>query len=190
MKLKSLAQLASMSTLTFLAACGGGSDSGSSSSSGSSTTSSSSSSDCNYTDKISASERQQASACGIQVSGNYAQADQGLSDVISACKQGQKTTADNYYSTTYQKMVDYARSVSKTLSCGGNNGPTLPNTSSQTYYNFCVENKSISSTPSYSGSCFGPVKQGEGGCSSGNYISQYSSLGNCQTAGQNWLNSR
>ena len=96
--------------------------------------------------------------------------------------------ADAYYADTYQKMVDYARSVSQALSCGTNTSPSLPNGSSQTYYNFCVQNKSISSTPSYSGNCYGPVKQGDGGCTVGNYIAQYSSSSSCQTNGQNWLN--
>jgi hypothetical protein len=191
-KLERIYALALGASILGLTACGGASSSGSSSgSSGSSASSSSSASGsgCNYADKITASERSQASACGIQVSGNYAQADSGLASVISACQAGQKATADAYYAGTYQQMVTYARSVSATLSCGTNTAPTLPNTSTQTYYNFCVKNLSISTTPSYSGSCYGPVQQGDGGCASGNYISQYSSNSSCQSAGQAWLNS-
>jgi hypothetical protein len=184
--------------IVLVAACGGGtgSESGgsssSSSSSGSSSGSSSSAGACNYTDLVSASERQQANACGIQVSGNYAQADSGLKSVIAACQQGQKTTADNYYNDTYKKMVDYARSVSKGLSCGTSTAPTLPNTSSQTYYNFCAVSKAVNGKLSYSGACYGPVKQGEGGCGSGYnlYVSQYKDLATCQSQGQAWLNSR
>lgn len=171
-----------------LTACGGGSDSSSDSGSSTISTSAASGGGCNYSDKITASERSQASQCGIQVSGNYAQADSGLASVIAACQAGEKAKADAYYAGTYQQMVDYARSVSATLSCGTNTAPTLPNVSTQTYYNFCVKNRSISTTPLYSGSCYGPVQQGEGGCGDGNYIAQYSSLSICTSSGQNWLN--
>lgn len=181
--------LASAATLALLSACGGGSiDDSYSNYSSSSSTSSAAGGNCNYSDKISASERSQASQCGIQVSGNYAQADSGLASVIAACQAGQKAKADAYYTSTYQQMVDYARSVSAALSCDTNTAPALPNTSTQTYFNFCVKNLSFSSTPSYSGSCYGPVKQGEGGCATGNYIAQYNSQSNCMSSGQNWLN--
>lgn len=165
-------------------------DGGSSSDPSTSSSTSTSGGSCNYPDKITATERAQASACGIQVSGNYAQADSGLASLIAACKQGQKATADAYYAGTYQQMVNYARSVSSTESCGTNTAPTIqpPTSAPQTSYNFCVKNLSISSTPSYSGSCYGPVKAGDGGCTVGNYITQYSSLSSCQTSGQNWLN--
>lgn len=184
------APIAAMGILTV--ACGGGSSGdGSSSDHSSSSSSSSGGSSCNYPDKITSSERAQANSCGVQVSANYAQADAGLAGVIAACQQGKKSTADAYYSGTYQQMVDYARSVSKSLSCGTNTAPALPNTSAQTYYNLCVVNKSLSNTPSYSGSCYGPFKQGEGGCGSGTntLVAQYRSLTECKTAGQNWVNS-
>ncbi|AQR70153.1 hypothetical protein BZG29_18870 [Janthinobacterium sp. LM6] len=70
-----------------LSACGGGSDD-SGSSGGSTSASGGTSSTCQYNNLISDAERKQASACGIQVSGNYAQADSGYDSVIAACKQG------------------------------------------------------------------------------------------------------
>lgn len=174
-----------VATVAVVGACGGGG----SDSTSSTTTSSSSSSSCNYTDLVSSSERSQASACGVQVSANYAQADSGLASVIAACQQGQKSTADSYYNGTYKQMVSYARSVSSTLSCGGNNGATLPNTSTATYYNVCVKSSTSGSTITYSASCYGPVQQGVGGCGSGgyNYLSQASSQSACQTAASNWV---
>lgn len=170
-----------------LSACGGGSsDDG-----GSISASSGTSSTCQYSNLISDAERKQASACGIQVSGNYLQADSGYDSVVAACKQGEKAKADAYYSGTYQKMVDYARSVSKELGCGQNNGPTLPNTSTASNYNFCVKSTTVNGKLSYEGACYGPVKSGEGGCGSGyGYVSQYASLSTCTSGGKSWLESR
>lgn len=175
-----------------LSACGGGgSDSGSGSGSSSAGSSGGTSANCQYTNLIGDAERKQASACGIQVSGNYAQADSGYDSVVAACKQGQKTTADTYYSGTYQKMVDYARAVSKELGCGQNNGTTLPNNSTASNYNFCVKSTTVNGKLSYEGACYGPVKSGEGGCGSGyNYVSQYASLSTCTAGGKTWLESR
>jgi hypothetical protein len=195
-QLSRIANATCLVTLATIAGCGGGSSSttsssGSGTSSGSSSSSSSSSGgSCSYADKITASERSTANSCGIQVSGAYAQADNGLASVIAACQQGQKATADAYYASTYTQMVAYARSNSSALSCGGSNGPTLPNTSAATYYNFCVEQKTSGGRISYTGVCSGPYKQNEGGCPSGysNNVGQYSSMSSCTTAGQNWLN--
>ena len=174
-----------------LSACGGGGSDGTSSGSGSTSASGGTSSTCQYSNLISDTERKQASACGIQVSGNYAQADSGYDSVVAACKQGEKAKADAYYSGTYQKMVDYARSVSKELGCGQNNGPTLPNNTTASNYNFCVKSTTVSGKLSYEGACYGPVKSGEGGCGSGyNYISQYASLSTCTSGGKSWLESR
>lgn len=178
-----------VATVAVVGACGGGgSDSNSST-----TTSSSSSSSCNYSDLVSSSERAQASACGVQVSANYAQADSGLSSVIAACQQGQKSTADAYYNGTYTQMVSYARSVSSTLSCGGSNSPALPNPSPATYYNVCVKSSVSGNMITYTSACYGPVKQGVGGCGSAagyNYLSQTASKTACETAGGNWVNSQ
>ncbi|MDB5900126.1 MAG: hypothetical protein JWP22_411 [Ramlibacter sp.] len=192
MKSRSLAQTVALFVLGVLAGCGGGSESTTPSSS-SSGSSSSGGGSCNYPDKITASERAQANSCGIQVSGNYGQADSGLASVIAACQAGEKAKADAYYAGTYQQMVDYARQVSKTLSCGSSsNSPALPNTSTQSYYNFCAQNTSITSTPRWTGKCIGPFKQGESGCPTDGgkytYVDQYSSLSACSTAAQNWLN--
>ncbi|PHV35468.1 hypothetical protein CSQ94_02745 [Janthinobacterium sp. BJB312] len=174
-----------------LSACGGGGSDGTSSGSGSTSASGGTSSTCQYSNLISDTERKQASACGIQVSGNYAQADSGYDSLVAACKQGDKAKADAYYSGTYQKMVDYARSVSKDLGCGQNNGPTLPNNTTPSNYNFCVKSTSVNGKLSYEGACYGPVKSGEGGCGSGyNYISQYASLSTCTSGGKSWLESR
>ena len=176
-----------------LSACGGGGSEGSSSGSGSTSAggTSGTSASCQYSNLISDAERKQASACGIQVSGNYAQADSGYDSVVAACKQGQKTVADTYYSGTYQKMVDYARSVSKELGCGQNTSPTLPNNTTASNYNFCVKSTTTNGKLSYEGACYGPVKAGEGGCGSGyNYVSQYASLSSCTTGGKSWLESR
>lgn len=179
-----------LASCTLLSACGGGGSESSGSGSGSSNAGDTSAS-CQYSNLVSDSERSQASACGIQVSGNYLQADSGYDSVIAACKQGQKTTADNYYNTTYKKMVDYARSVSKELGCGQNNGPTLPNNSTASNYNFCVKSTSANGKLSYEGACYGPVKSGEGGCGSGfSYVSQHASLNTCKSLGQSWLESR
>ncbi|MDN2709513.1 hypothetical protein O0880_08785 [Janthinobacterium sp. SUN118] len=181
-----------LASCTLLSACGGGgADSGSGSGSSNAGSSGGTSASCQYSNLISDSERSQASACGIQVSGNYAQADSGYDSVIAACKQGQKTTADNYYNSTYKKMVDYARSVSKELGCGQNNGPTLPNNSTASNYNFCVKSTSVNGKLSYEGACYGPVKSGEGGCGSGySYVSQYASLSSCTSGGKSWLEAR
>ncbi|MBW3507361.1 MULTISPECIES: hypothetical protein [Janthinobacterium] len=174
-----------------LSACGGGGSDGTSSGSGSTSASGGTSSTCQYSNLISDTERKQASACGIQVSGNYAQADSGYDSLVAACKQGDKAKADAYYSGTYQKMVDYARSVSKDLGCGQNNGPTLPNNTTASNYNFCVKSTSVNGKLSYEGACYGPVKSGEGGCGSGySYISQYASLSTCTSGGKSWLESR
>lgn len=173
-----------------LSACGGGASEDSGPGSGA-TSAGGTSSTCQYSNLISDTERRQASACGIQVSGNYAQADSGYDSVVAACKQGDKAKADAYYSGTYQKMVDYARAVSKELGCGQNNGPTLPNTTTASNYNFCVKSTSVNGKLSYEGACYGPVKSGEGGCASGyNYVSQYASLSTCTSGGKSWLESR
>ncbi|HEY4066307.1 MAG TPA: hypothetical protein VGM74_05370 [Burkholderiaceae bacterium] len=177
-------------TVAIVTACGGGGSSDSSTTTSSS--SSGSSTNCSYTDLVSASERAQASACGVQVSANYAQADSGLASVIAACQQGQKSTADAYYDSTYRQMVSYARSVSSTLSCGTNTAPTLPNTSNQTYYNVCVKSASSGGTITYSSACYGPVQQGVGGCGSAagyTYLSQSSSQSACVSAGSIWAHS-
>lgn len=178
-------------TVTVLGACGGG-DSDSSSPS----TSSSSGSDCNYKDQISASERDAANACGIQVSGNYAQADSGLQSVVAACQKGEKAKADAYYTSTYAQMVSYARSVADTLSCRTSTSspkptsPTLPNTSQASFYNFCVRQTAVAGKITYEGSCSGPFQQFSGACASGysTNIGQYSSQSACMTAGQAWVN--
>lgn len=176
---------ATLAGCLMLSACGGGGsdDSGSGGTSNAGST-------CQYSNLVSDTERSQASACGIQVSGNYAQADSGYDSVIAACKQGEKTKADAYYNDTYKKMVDYARSVSKSLSCGQNNGTTLPNNTAASNYNFCVRSTTVNGKLSYEGSCYGPVKAGEGGCgSSYNYVSQYASLSTCTAGGKSWLES-
>jgi len=185
--------LISSAFILAVAGCGGGgSDSSSDSLAGSMSVS------CNYPDLISASEHTQANACGIQVSANYAQADSGLQEVIAACKQGQKTTADNYYKTTYQQMVDYARSVSKQLSCGAG-GVSLPQ-STVTHYNFCTKSyTNANSQLAYRGVCHGPANVGDGSCGSGSdgnggdysaysLVAEYASSSACSTAGQNWVN--
>jgi hypothetical protein len=185
MNIKSFGQaLALLAAGSLLAACGGGDDSPSSSGGSSSSASGAS---CNYADKVTSSERQQANQCGIQVSGNYAQADSGLASVISACQAGEKATADAYYAGTYTQMVSYARSVAKQLSCGSNTSPTLPNTSTQTYYNLCWKWGSGNST--YTAACYGPVQQGVGGCgdSAYNHLGQYGSQSACITARDTWL---
>jgi hypothetical protein len=190
MMMRRLLASAALTGLSMFAGCGGAG--GSSDTTGSSgSTSSTSGSDCNYTDLVSSSERSQANACGIQVSGNYAQADSGLSSVIAACQQGQKTTADNYYATTYKQEVAYARSVSSALSCGTNTAPTPVTPSPQTYYNLCVKSTASGGGITYSGSCWGPVHQSDGGCSdaSYSYLNQHASLSACVTARDSWLNS-
>ncbi|HYD78671.1 MAG TPA: hypothetical protein VEC06_02595 [Paucimonas sp.] len=192
--------LAATAIIATLAGCGGGS-SGDSSSSTYASGSSSSTSSCDYADLISASERAQANACGVQVSTSYAQADSGLQQVIAACRQGHKTTADNYYATTYQQMVSYARSVSKSLSCGTTTGPTLP-ASNATHYNFCAKSYTNSSYQlAYRGVCTGPYTANDSSCGSGSdgygnsyssysLVGQYASRSECQSAGQRWLDSR
>ena len=182
-----------------LTGCGGGSSgsssstsggSGSSSGSGSSGSGSSSSGACNYPDLITASERAQANSCGIQVSGAFGNADSYLNQAIEACQKGHKTEADDYYNNTYKKAVEYARSVARTLNCGGDNGPTLPNPSTQTYYNMC--GKTTSTTRSTY--CYGPMFKDQGGCGSGQdgfvYMAQYSSLNACTAAATTWRTSK
>ena len=183
----------SAAALALLAACGGGDSSSSIGSAGGGATGSGGSTNggCNYPDKITASERQQANSCGIQVSGAYGTADARLQQIIQACQLGQKAAADADYAGPYTKLVNFARDNAKALNCGGNNGPALPDTSSQTYYNFCGK---TSSTTKY-GVCYGPVKKEQGGCGSGEYasytyISQHTSSSACITARDKWLNSR
>jgi len=176
-----------------LAACGGGDSSSSTGSSGGGSSpggSSSSGANCNYPDKVTASERAQANACGIQVSGAYGAADARLQQIIQACQLGQKAAADADYAGPYTKLVQYARDVSKELSCGsgGGSGPVLPNPSTQTYYNFCAK---TSGNTKY-GSCWGPVFKDDGGCSDNSYtyMNQYSSSSACITARDSWLKAR
>jgi hypothetical protein len=176
-----------------LAACGGGDSSSSVGSGGGSSTGSGGGANggCNYPDKITAAERQQSNACGIQVSGAYGAADARLQQIIQACQLGQKAAADADYAGPYAKLVQFARDNAKALNCGGDNGPTLPNPSTQTYYNFCAK---TTSSMKY-GSCFGPVYKDAGGCGSGEYasytyMSQFSSASACITARDKWLNAR
>ena len=174
-----------------LSGCGGedsGSSSGSSGSSGSGGGTSSSSA-CNYEDLIKPDERSKANSCGIQVSGNYGMADSHLQQVIAACKLGEKAKADAHYNDVYKKAVQYAKDVSKTLSCGSGSNTALPNTSTQTYFNMCGK---VSATQRF-GSCYGPVLQGEGGCGNVDgytYMSQHSSSSACVTARDSWLKSK
>ena len=174
-----------------LSGCGGedsGSSSGSSGSSGSGGGTSSSSA-CNYDDMISSGERTKANSCGIQVSGSYGVADSHLQQVIAACKLGEKAKADAHYNDVYKKAVQYAKDVSKTLSCGSGSNTALPNTSTKTYFNMCGK---VSATQRF-GSCYGPVLQGEGGCGNVDgytYMSQHSSSSACVTARDSWLKSK
>lgn len=169
--------------------CGGGSSEGSSNTS-SSGSGSSGAANCVYQDMISASERDKASTCGIQVSGGYGAADARLQQIIQACQSGQKAAADADYAGPYTKLVQSARATSTALSCGsGNSGGNLPNPSnpsSQTFYNLCGKTNGNLKT----GSCYGPVFQNEGGCGDGSftYINQYASSNACITARGNWLN--
>jgi hypothetical protein len=177
-----------------LSGCGGGStssDSGSGSG-GLGGSSSSGGGSCNYTDLVSASERTQANACGIQVSANYAAAQSSLESAIALCQRGNKTDADTTYEQ-YKKIVKVAQGTSEALSCGGSNGPVLPEApSAQTYYNMCIKTTGIGGTLKYSGSCFGPVKKGESDCGNDgtSYVSQHASQSACTTAGTAYLNSK
>lgn len=180
--------LLAVCVLLALSACGGGTTSGSSSSGSASGGSSSGGGSCNYADKVTASERSQANACGIQVSAAYGAADARLQQIIQACQLGQKAAADADYAGPYTQLVQYARDTAKTLQCGSSSGPSLPNTSTQSYYNFCAK---TAGNTRY-GSCYGPVFRDEGGCgdSSYTYMRQYASSNACITARNNWLNSR
>lgn len=172
-----------------MAGCGGSGSEGSNSTSSSGGSSSSGSASCNYTDLVTASERSQANACGIQVSGGYGAADARLQQIIQACQSGQKAAADTDYAGPYTKLVQSARATSSALSCGsGNSGVNLPNPSnpsSQTFYNLCGKTSGSLKT----GSCYGPVFQNEGGCgdNSFTYIGQYASSSACVTARTNFL---
>jgi hypothetical protein len=97
-----------------LAACGGG-ETEPSNPTFTTSAGNSSSGACSYTDLVSSSERSKANACGPQGSSNFAAADSALQSVIAACQQGQKATADEYYATTYKRMVTYARDVYATV---------------------------------------------------------------------------
>lgn len=183
--------LLATSLLLALAACGGGDSSGSTGGSGGGSSpggSSSGGANCNYPDLVTGSERAQANACGIQVSGAYGAADARLQQIIQACQAGQKAAADADYAGPYTKLVQYARDNSKALSCGGSNGPVLPNPSTQSYYNFCAKTSGSTKT----GSCWGPVFKDDGGCgdNSFTYMNQYGSSGACITARDNWLKAR
>jgi len=97
---------------SLLAACGGGADSDTfSSSSGNSSASAA----CNYTDLISSAERSKARSCDPQAEYNISAADSMLASTIAACQQGQKSTADAYYTNTYTKQVNYAKQVLATI---------------------------------------------------------------------------
>ena len=139
---------------------------------------------------ISASERAQSNACGIQVSGAYGTADSHLNQVISACKLGEKVKADDHDNTVYKKAVQYARDNSKALSCGTGGGTSVVTPpSTPTYYNMCGKVSGNTRT----GRCYGPVRKDEGGCGSDDgftYISQYSSSNACIGARDSWLNSK
>lgn len=180
--------LLAVGVLLVLSACGGGSSSGSSSSGASSGGSSSSGASCNYADKVTASERSQANACGIQVSGAYGAADARLQQIIQACQLGQKAAADADYAGPYTRLVEFARDNASALSCGSSNGPVLPNPSTQSYYNFCAKTSGQTKT----GSCYGPLFQDDGDCgdSSFTYVRQYASSSACIAGRDSWLNSR
>jgi hypothetical protein len=95
---------------SLLAACGGGetdSPSFNSSAGGSSTSAAS----CGYTDLISSGDRSRARSCDPQAAFNIDAADSALSSAIAACQQGQKATADAYYTNTYTKQANYAKQV-------------------------------------------------------------------------------
>lgn len=197
----------------FLAACGGGSSSssgptggsgsgsgaggessgGSGSGTGGGTSGGSSGGGCSYKDEVGASERGQANACGIQVSGAYGAADAKLQEIIRACQSGQKAAADAGYTAQYLRLVQFARDNSTALSCGGANTPVLPapvgpNPSTQTYYNFCGK----TTTTQYIAGCYGPVRRGVGGCgdNSFTYFSQLDSSKACEAEKTKWLNSK
>ncbi len=184
--------------ISCLAACGGGSssDSGTSSSAGvGNSGGTAAASTCNYPDKFTAKERGIANSCGIQVSGNFAQADSGLAQVIAACQMGKKAEADAYYSGTYTQMVNYARQVAESLSCGAGTGISLPDQSKASYYNFCVTSTTSGGSIRYTGSCSGPFKYDESSCPSGSgtakyvFIKQYSDMNACKAGRDNWLSS-
>lgn len=171
-----------------LSGCGGGESSSGASSGGSSSGGSSSAggSSCNYTDLVTTKERTESNACGIQVSGAYGAADARLQQIIQACQLGQKAAANADYDGPYTKLVQFARDNSKALSCGSsNNGPVLPNPSTQTYFNFCTKTSGNTKT----GSCWGPVFKDDGGCSDGTftYVSQSSNSSACLAARDNFL---
>ncbi len=77
-----------------------------------------SSSGCNFTDRISAAERTQANACGIQVSSFVAQADLRLQQIVAACQRGLVSQANAEYNDVYAKMILTTRNAFEATSCG------------------------------------------------------------------------
>lgn len=154
----------------------------SSSSSKKSSSSSGSGGSCGYTDLVSASERQAANSCGMQVSTQFAAADAYLDAAIESCKAGYKTEADSYYES-YKKQVQHARTVYDGLcgGSGGGGGGSFDDTSTPSYYNLCVAR---TDTHIY-WSCRGPVQYSDTSCpTSRNYnlTARYSSMSACESA--------
>lgn len=206
MKLRSLIQaLVLGAAASLLAACGGGGSGSdlfgdSSSSSGGSTGGGGGSSSggggtlagCgSYTDIVTSSEREQANACGIQVSSLYGAATAYLADAVAACQRGDTASADQYYSN-YKQSVAVARQGAEDLSCGTDTGGiTAPQPSTTSYYNLCVSTTVIGGTTSYTGYCYGGVSQDSHGCgnfkplppgSPYTYAGQYPSKSACDDA--------
>jgi len=137
---------------------------------------------CGYSDLISASEREAANACGIQVSSQFLAADAYLEAAIESCQMGYVTEATSYYSS-YESQVQQARSVAQGFDCtpgstGGGGG--FEDTSDQTYYILC--SATLEGTV-YAG-CFGPVQYSDSNCPtdagiSYNYVSRHESRNAC-----------
>lgn len=147
---------------------------------------------CGYSELLSASEREAANACGIQVSSQFLAADGYLEAAIDACQQGYVTEADDFYAN-YESQVQQARSVAEGFDCapgstGGGGGFEDP--TDETYYILC--SATLEGTV-YAG-CFGPVQYSDSNCPtedgiSYNYVSRYGSRAECVAGRDNFFDS-
>lgn len=135
-----------------------------------------SASSCGYTDLISASERNEANQCGVQVSSQFAAADSYYDTTLQICEAGDRSSADQYYER-YKQQVSSARSVASGFNCDGtgDNGGSFEDTSGSTYYSRCSDG--------YISYCRGPGQRTENTCRSSETLrSRHSSLTACQSA--------
>ena len=148
---------------------------------------------CNFTDELSASEREAANACGSQASSQVAVADGLLDSAIRNCQAGNVDAANEIYDTQYLVQVDRTERVIDEI-CGGTvddgggggGGGGIEDPSTEEYYNLCIGQD----TEFYYAGCYGPVQYSDNSCGGGDtptYNGKYDSQSGCIDARDNYL---